>query len=124
MTANAQQPPIGATPGATLERTRDTLEERERRERARKRQEKTESAIIDELNRQQIVPPHMRHIAVEVRRIEISDSSILSASDLRALAAEYEGRTLTVADLHELVSRINQLYIDRHQITSRAILPP
>lgn len=122
--ASGQQPVGGAAPGATLERNREAIEERERRERARERQENIESPVVDEQKREQTIPPDMRGISIDIRRIEISASSILSAEDLRTLAVEYEGRTVTIADLHELVSQINQLYIDQGQITSRAVLPP
>ncbi len=50
-------------------------------------------------------------------------SEILPADSLDELAAPYRGRTVRLAELRELVTRINELYRSRGIVTAQASLP-
>ena len=58
-----------------------------------------------------------------VNKIVIDKSQILSEAEITKLKNSYEGRTLVVKDLYELVGKINKLYSDRGYLTCRAVLP-
>ncbi|MDX2099371.1 MAG: POTRA domain-containing protein, partial [Leptolyngbyaceae cyanobacterium bins.59] len=59
---------------------------------------------------------------VSVQRIEVTGSTILSASDIAPITKPFEGRSATLEELRGVADAITQLYLDRGFITSRAIL--
>lgn len=61
---------------------------------------------------------------IDVRRIEVDASAILSEAELRAAVAPFENRQLSLSQLYEAVTAINQLYDARQMPTARAVLPP
>ncbi len=61
---------------------------------------------------------------VPVQRIETGPSAILGAAQLRAAVAPYEGRSLPLATLQQVVQAINALYAAAGAPTARALLPP
>lgn len=58
-----------------------------------------------------------------IRKVSISGATHLSAGKLRHMTAGYEGRCLGVSDLNGLINRINESYVRKGYITSRAYLP-
>jgi hemolysin activation/secretion protein len=58
-----------------------------------------------------------------VREIQIRGNTVVSSEELREIAALYEGRNLSFADLLELRDRITLTYVDRGYVTSGATLP-
>jgi hemolysin activation/secretion protein len=63
-------------------------------------------------------------VCVKVTSIGIAGAPHLSGSDKTRLMAKFLGRCLTLADLNGVIDTINQAYIQRGYITSRAYLPP
>ncbi len=61
---------------------------------------------------------------IDVRRIEVDASAILSAAELRAAVAPFENRVLSLSQLYDVVAAINRLYDARQMPTARAVLPP
>ncbi len=61
---------------------------------------------------------------IPVKSFELNESAILSAGEIRAVLAPYEGKTLSLADLFEAVAGLNKLYADKNMPTARALLPP
>ena len=59
-----------------------------------------------------------------LREVRFSPSEILTAETLRALAAQYEGRTVAIGELLELVERVNAAYRAQRVVTAQAVLPP
>lgn len=60
----------------------------------------------------------------ELKAIKFSPSHFFSKAALEKIAQPYIGRTVTVADLHKLVAKINKRYTDKNIYTARAVLPP
>lgn len=61
---------------------------------------------------------------IPVKRFQLDPSAILSAEEIHAVLAPYEGRTLSLDDLLDAVANINRLYVDKNIPTARAFLPP
>ena len=111
-----------AEPGATQERQME--EERRRRE-----MERDERAPVTEPLKRPVTElpaPQAESEAVRffVREIQFTESKILGAEELGRLAAEYQGRELSLADLRQLTVRINELYRSKGVVTAQALLPP
>ncbi len=121
--ALAQQPviPPGADPGAIQQRQIE--EERRRREAERERFRPSEPVKRDALERP-AAPPPADAVRFLVRDIEFTPSAILSAVELEAIAAEFRGRQLTLADLQQLAERVNALYRAKGVVTALALIPP
>lgn len=60
---------------------------------------------------------------IQVNEIQYNNSQILSEEEIAEITADYEDRAVTVAELKELVARINEIYSNRGYITARALLP-
>lgn len=69
-------------------------------------------------------PPQIPVATVFLQKVRFSQSSVLSAEQLKSFAAEYESRNVGIAELYELVNKINQWYRLNGYITAIAALPP
>ena len=58
-----------------------------------------------------------------LRAVTFDDSAYLTKAELEAAAAEFVGRSIGIADLQQLVTRLNGLYAARGLATARAVLP-
>lgn len=58
-----------------------------------------------------------------VQRYAIEGATVLSATDLAALTAPYEGREVTWADLAALRDKITLAYVQRGYVSSGAVIP-
>jgi hemolysin activation/secretion protein len=61
---------------------------------------------------------------IPVKGFLFDASAILSAEEIRAVLAPYEGKTLSLVDLMEAVAGLNKLYESKEMPTARAFLPP
>ncbi|MBN1586079.1 MAG: ShlB/FhaC/HecB family hemolysin secretion/activation protein [Candidatus Omnitrophica bacterium] len=59
-----------------------------------------------------------------VQKIVTDHSEILPEEELQAVLRSYEGKQLSIYDLHEVVDEINALYRARNYVTARAMLLP
>ena len=59
---------------------------------------------------------------IQVKKINVTGSTIFTPEQLNPIVQPYEGRTLTLEQLREAADKITQLYLDQGYITSRAIL--
>lgn len=124
-TAGAQAQTAGqlraADPGATQQRQME--EERRRREEEREQRR----TIVEPLQKAAPEAPAVQTGGDQprflVREIRFTPSEILSAEELSAIAREYAGRELTLADLQELAGKVNALYRAKGVVTARAIVP-
>ncbi|MCA3125208.1 MAG: ShlB/FhaC/HecB family hemolysin secretion/activation protein [Rhodocyclaceae bacterium] len=99
--------------------------ERERRQREEElRQERNERPVAPQPQEAPRKAPVGEDLAFFVREIRFDPpSAILKPEELEQLAAGYRGRSLRLADLRELVARINALYRERNIATAQATLP-
>jgi hemolysin activation/secretion protein len=119
--AFAQVPPA-ADPGAIQQRMMDDLMRRQELERERRK------PVAEPLRRDVPEPaaaqPGPEAVRFMVREIRFSKSEILSADELDAVARDFRGRELSLADLQQLAARINELYKSKGVVTAQAIVPP
>lgn len=61
---------------------------------------------------------------IPLKSFAVDPSLILSADEIKAVLAPYEGKTVSLADLLDAVEAINRLYAEKHMPTARAYLMP
>jgi hemolysin activation/secretion protein len=118
--AGAQVPPA-ADPGAIQQRMMDDLMRRQELEREQRK------PVTEPLRREAPSPavlPGAEAVRFMVREIRFTKSEILGADELEAVAQEFRGRELSLADLQKLAARINELYKRKGVVTAQAIVPP
>lgn len=70
------------------------------------------------------VPPPIPAGEIQVQKIQVTGSTILSPDEIKALVNPLEGRLATLEQLKQVADKITEIYLNRGYITSRAILPP
>ena len=103
-----------------LENPRQQQDQFEQRQRELERIAPPDDAVEP---RPRPLPRQPDDACIEVEEIEISGATLLSEELLEELTRPYEGRCLSLGDLNALLDEINQSYIDRGYVTSRALLP-
>ena len=68
--------------------------------------------------------PQQGSVKITVSKIITNQSAILTAEEIRAITAKYEGQKLELKDLYQAVADINNMYKNKGYITAKAILPP
>jgi len=116
--AHAQTLP---SPGSIQEQQRSTQEYFELQKRLRE-QQPAGPEIIDKTPRPAAGTPG-GDVRIRVQEVRISPSQVLTGEQLRSVAAKYEGREVSLAQLFELVDEINGLYKQKGCLTCRAFLP-
>lgn len=71
-----------------------------------------------------LVPGHPYAQSFEIDAVDFSESVYLSEEELQAIAAQYTDRSISLADLQEMVAAVQTLYTEAGIITARAVLPP
>ncbi|MEG4216889.1 ShlB/FhaC/HecB family hemolysin secretion/activation protein [Microcoleus sp. Pol14C6] len=70
------------------------------------------------------VPPTLPNTPIQVQKIQVVGSTILSQDEINALVNPLEGRSTTLEQLKQIADKITEIYLNRGYITSRAVLPP
>jgi hemolysin activation/secretion protein len=70
------------------------------------------------------VPETLPNAVVEVQKIQVFGSTILSPDEINALVKPFEGRSATLEQLKQIADKITEIYLNRGYITTRAVLPP
>lgn len=72
-----------------------------------------------------VVPPEPdTTVLIDVRRIDVTGSTILTADEIRPITQPLEGQQVTLQALRDAADALTQLYLNRGYITSRATLDP
>lgn len=66
--------------------------------------------------------PTTNTVPIQVKRIEVIGSTVLSAEQLQKITKPLEGRTVTFNELTNAVEAINKLYLEQGYTSSRAVL--
>lgn len=125
--AQAQTPPVqlppsldpGAIQRQTIEQQKKLLEEERQRSRSDPRTSPLDRGAVERKDS----AAASSAARVTVKRIEFSPSAILSDTELKKIAADYEGKEVGFADLQALVARVNALYKARGAIAAEAVIP-
>jgi hemolysin activation/secretion protein len=70
------------------------------------------------------IPQPLPSEVIQVQKIQVVGSTILSQDEINALVKPLEGRSATLEQLKQVADKITEIYLDRGYITSRAVLPP
>ncbi len=70
------------------------------------------------------VPQPLPNTIIQVEKIEVVGSTILSEDEINALIKPFEGSSATLEQLQQIADKITEIYLNRGYITSRAVLPP
>ena len=68
-------------------------------------------------------PSEYKTKGVYIDKVEVEASEVLTTEEISAITSDYEQANLTMADIKELVERINELYLNKGYVTARAYLP-
>ena len=114
-------PVQGSLPGVEISRTKEYLE-----------REHLAQQIAEDIARKkakvegqgtETSTPVKAEVTFVITSIITDKSQVLSEEEIKKLTNSYEGKTLVVRDLYELVNKINELYSDKGYLTCRAVLP-
>ena len=83
-----------------------------------------ENAAEEQKETEEKQKPDVPEATIELKKLEIPDSEVLTREELDQISEKYSGKTLTIAGLYEAIDEINDLYAKKGFITTRAILPP
>ena len=70
------------------------------------------------------VPQILPDTIIQVQKIQVVGSTILSQDEINALIKPFEGRSSTLEQVKQIADKITEIYLNRGYITSRAVLPP
>jgi len=123
--AAAQQPIVRpfSDPGAIQQRDIDDARRRQDAERER-RKPIADPLILDEGVVPQAPKPDAGALRFMVREIRFTPSELLKPEELDAIAKEFRGRQLTLAELQGVAERVNALYKSKGIVTAQAVIPP
>ncbi|MFY9166740.1 MAG: ShlB/FhaC/HecB family hemolysin secretion/activation protein [Desulfomonilia bacterium] len=112
-------------PGAVRERGKEMQEYYRLEETLREREKPAPEEGRIEDKTKEAPEPGLRaeEQTIFVSRIETSRSEVLSQEEIQGITGEYEGKSLRITDLFEVIRRINELYA-RKSVAARAVLPP
>lgn len=68
--------------------------------------------------------PDVNVVPIQVNRIEVTGSTVLSSEQLNRITKPFEGSTVSFQELTSVIDEINQLYLEQGYTNSRAILEP
>ncbi|MEG4284482.1 ShlB/FhaC/HecB family hemolysin secretion/activation protein [Microcoleus sp. A006_D1] len=69
------------------------------------------------------VPLPLPNTVIQVQKIQVVGSTILTQDEINALIKPFEGRSATLEQLKQIADKITEIYLNRGYITSRAVLP-
>lgn len=119
--ASAEALPSGALPGAISSELLRQPQRAQERPEARP-QDDTPALDVPVVGDQKL--PDNPNVAFQLDAVVFSETAILDAQQLEAMAKPYLGRKVGFADLQQLISAVNRLYDEKGYVTARAILPP
>lgn len=114
--------PSAGSSGATLQRQIE--EDRRRREEEREAARPITEPLRREVQETPAVQPGVESVRFMVREIRFTVSELLSPEELAAIASEFQGRVLSLADLQQVAARVNELYRKKGIVTAQAVIPP
>ncbi|MPL65723.1 Heme/hemopexin transporter protein HuxB [bioreactor metagenome] len=115
-------PPAGYNPsGAELKQAGDTFEYYRLSEKVESKPSAEDSVIDKTAQQTEQSPAGMARVFIS--RIAVDVSDILTAGEIQAITATYENREISISELNEAVSKINELYKKKNYITAKAVLP-
>ena len=109
-------PQLGTVQQQDLDSARRLEEERRGMRDYQNRQIKQEQKVKKQTKKRQKTtekakPSEYKTKGVYIEKIEVPESEILTKDEIADILSDYENTNLTMADIKELVERINELYL-------------
>ncbi len=120
LAAPAGSEDINTNAGAQLSQMQEHLERELVARQISEQREKTRA----EVEKKKEETRQTSDISFFLNQLVIEESSVLSAEELAAVKAQYEGREVSLADLYGAEDAINRLYESHGYVTCRAFLRP
>lgn len=112
-------------PGAVLNRSPENLEYyRLKKALQENTTEQDKETVLDNTQKTSNLTSEAGEVIINVTKLTTDPSEILSADEITAIIAKYEGKQLSIKDLNEAIKEFNELYVAKGYISARAILPP
>ena len=106
-----------------LEMERQGMRDYQNRQAGQEQKAKREAARKVRKTSERAKPSEYKTKGVYIERIEVPASDILTAEEISSITMDYEHANVTMADLNEMLDRINEFYLDKGFVTARAYLP-
>ncbi|MBR3677128.1 MAG: ShlB/FhaC/HecB family hemolysin secretion/activation protein [Alphaproteobacteria bacterium] len=106
-----------------LEMERQGMRDYQNRQAGQEQKAKREAARKVRKTSERAKPSEYKTKGVYIERIEVPASEILTAEEISSITMDYEHANVTMADLNEMLDRINEFYLDKGFVTARAYLP-
>lgn len=119
----AAQVILPAAIDAGAQQQRQIEEERRRRDAERELPQPAQPLTRPAAPPPPAVPRADANVRVTVKDIRFTPSQILSAAELEAIAADYRGKPVSLAELQQLADRVNALYKAKGVVTALATIP-
>lgn len=122
-TMAAEIDPAAANPGNIRQSVENRDYFRLEKELQEQKTPQEESNVTDKTTKQEATTSATK-AQLFVKKIGTDVSEILSETEIAAVTAKYEGRSVDIQDLYHMLQELNDLYIQKGFITAKAILPP
>ena len=116
--AGTNSPDLNA--GVQMNRMNEYLE----RERVAKEIHEEREKSAAQVEQKGDTKPSENMITFQLDRLEVDESKVLKADEVKAITSKYEGREVQLQDVYDAVAEINQLYEKKGYMTCRAYLKP
>ncbi len=112
-------------PAAQRSRQQSWEEQEELERRTRELEERSKRGVVEEEGEgPRSLPPEATKPMIDLVRVDVDPSEILTVQEIEAVVAPYLGKKVSLADLYAIVAGIDQLYRAKGYITAKANLPP
>lgn len=118
--------PVSGAAGAVMERDIQQRQQQdmERRIEEQQRLQPAGETIRDETVTPEPTPAPGREARLDVTRIMVTESSILTEQEIHNIVSPLEGRRVALQEIFDAIDEINRLYEERKFLAAKAILPP
>lgn len=116
--------PVWAAPvdaGAQLNQAREYMERQRVAQELEEGQEKRKAKVETEAEKPD---KSAEKVTFVLEKVQVEKSEILKEDEVSAITAKYEGKTVSLQDLYQMTSEINDLYEKKGYAVCRAYLPP
>lgn len=118
--------PVSGAAGAVMERDiqQRQQQEMERRIEEQRRPQPAGETVRDETEAPKAAPTSGGQTRLDVTRVVVTESSILTEQEIRNIVTPLEGRRVALQEVFDAIDAINQLYEERRYLAAKAVLPP
>lgn len=114
--------PYDDNAGLELRRQREEMERERIRQQMEEDKQNRENRVKDERQTENQAPES--DVKFLLKNITVDESAIISAAEVEKITKPYIGKEVTLADLNEIVNKLNEIYTAGGYATCKAYIPP